>query len=81
MACRESLPQAALTRFSRDAQGNWQADPARRLGGRGAWVCGKDECRIERRLARFFRSQAGAVAEQLELERIGAGQPGRRINV
>ncbi len=72
VACRASLPQAALTRLYQDAEGRWQVDVRKRAGGRGAWVCGETECRSPRKLGRFFRGQARDVAQLLETAATGA---------
>ncbi|HEX7022297.1 MAG TPA: YlxR family protein [Trueperaceae bacterium] len=66
VACRQSRPQAELVRLCRDAAGDWQLDPERRAPGRGAWLCrDKPACQESKALKRFFRAQAGSVAEEL----------------
>lgn len=65
VACRASKPQAEMLRFTRDGD-VVRLDLARRLGGRGTWVCrdcasGDDE----KRLRQAFKGQAQQVMELL----------------
>lgn len=43
VACRQRRPQAELLRLAQGPQG-WQADPRRRLPGRGVYVCPRQAC-------------------------------------
>jgi predicted RNA-binding protein YlxR (DUF448 family) len=62
LGCRQSRPQAALLRLVRTADGSVEADPARRLGGRGAYLCPNESCLSEAlrraRWAHAFRAPA-----------------------
>lgn len=43
VACRQRRPQAELLRLAQGPRG-WQADPSRRLPGRGVYVCPRQTC-------------------------------------
>lgn len=43
VACRQRRPQAELLRLAQGPEG-WQADPRRRLPGRGVYVCPREAC-------------------------------------
>ena len=78
LGCRQSRPQAALLRLVRTADGSVQADPARRLGGRGAYLCGAGclTAALKRKaFGRAFRGKAGKV-DPLKLGQ--AWEPGQR---
>lgn len=65
VACRRKRPQPELLRLARTPDG-LRLDPQRRLGGRGAYVCpDRAECRDPRRLRRFARAEADALAALL----------------
>ncbi|HLV11831.1 MAG TPA: YlxR family protein [Trueperaceae bacterium] len=66
VVCRESKPQAAMLRLTRDESGAYVHDARRRLGGRGTWVC--RDCAADavqrddvKKLSRAFRAQAAQV--------------------
>ena len=44
IACREMKPKAEMTRVARNADGEIFADPTGKAPGRGAYVCGNEEC-------------------------------------
>lgn len=76
VVCRRSRPQAELLRFCRDEPGHWQLDEARKLGGRGAWLCADSPaCQHVKSLRRFFRNEAVSVGAQLQA-RLLTGQGG-----
>lgn len=59
--CRDTRPQAELIRLVQD-EGAYRLDLARRLGGRGTWVC--RACAAEpneKKLRQAFRGQAQQV--------------------
>ncbi|MBW7916626.1 MAG: DUF448 domain-containing protein [Trueperaceae bacterium] len=61
VVCRASRPRAELLRLVRIDEG-YRLDPARRLGGRGTWVCAG--CATEpndKRLRQAFAGQAQEV--------------------
>ena len=65
VACRRRRPQAELLRLARTPEGI-VPDPRRRLPGRGAYVCpDRPECREAKRLRRFARAEADALAARL----------------
>ncbi|MDZ7705025.1 MAG: YlxR family protein [Trueperaceae bacterium] len=65
VVCRQQRPQAELIRFVRDEAGQWQLDAGRKAGGRGAWLCHDEGCHKPKKLARFFRAQAGRIHDTL----------------
>lgn len=70
VVCRASLPQAELSRFYRTTEGRWLADPARRAGGRGAWLC--RECANSastKALRKFFGAQTDQIIGTLKAEK------------
>ena len=78
VVCRESQPRAELLRLLAAADGSYQYDEHRRLGGRGTWVCRDCASRAvvndnDKILRRAFRAQAPQV---LELLRRAATLPG-----
>lgn len=44
IACREMKPKKEMTRVVRNADGEIFADPTGKAAGRGAYICGSDEC-------------------------------------
>lgn len=69
VACRASRPQHELLRLCRGEDGTWRADPDRRAGGRGAWVCkDREQCQLVKPLKRFFRGEAERVSELIRRE-------------
>ncbi len=44
IACREMKPKMEMTRVVRNAEGEIFADPTGKAAGRGAYVCGNEEC-------------------------------------
>jgi predicted RNA-binding protein YlxR (DUF448 family) len=44
VGCRTRSEKKSLVRFVRHPEGGWQADPAARLVGRGAYLC-SPECK------------------------------------
>jgi predicted RNA-binding protein YlxR (DUF448 family) len=54
VGCRARFPKQSLVRFVRLELGGWQADPAARLPGRGAYLCSRtcrDKVRKNKRFA------------------------------
>ena len=44
IACREVKPKKEMLRVVRTAEGEILADPSGKLAGRGAYICGSEEC-------------------------------------
>ena len=44
IACREVKPKKEMLRVVRTAEGEILADPTGKLAGRGAYICGSEEC-------------------------------------
>lgn len=44
IACREMKPKQEMTRVVRNADGEISADPTGKAPGRGAYICGSNEC-------------------------------------
>ena len=44
IACREVKPKKEMLRVVRTAEGEILADPTGKLAGRGAYICGGEEC-------------------------------------
>ena len=44
IACREVKPKKEMLRVVRTAEGEILADPSGKLSGRGAYICGSEEC-------------------------------------
>ena len=44
IACREVKPKKEMLRVVRTADGEILADPTGKLAGRGAYICGSEEC-------------------------------------
>jgi predicted RNA-binding protein YlxR (DUF448 family) len=67
IGCGQRHPQKELLRLYRSAGGILDADPGRRQGGRGAYLCFNVECLWQaaqrNRLGRALRRQAGPVDE------------------
>jgi predicted RNA-binding protein YlxR (DUF448 family) len=77
VACRQRRPQRELLRIVR-RDGGIRLDPLRRLEGRGAYVCpDRSECREAKRLKRFARGEAEALAASLAANSTG-GDDNRR---
>lgn len=54
VGCRARILKQSLVRFVRRAEGGWQADPAARLPGRGAYLCSlscRDKVKKNKRFA------------------------------
>ena len=70
MGCGRSLPQHALLRFVRAADGSARPDPQGREQGRGAYLCAQPECaetaRDGRAFARSFRAHVNVDPETLD---------------
>ena len=47
LGCRRPRPQAELLRIVRTPDGRVEADPRRRAGGRGAYLCRREACLSE----------------------------------
>jgi predicted RNA-binding protein YlxR (DUF448 family) len=47
VGCRRARPQAELLRIVRTRDGGIEADPHRRAGGRGAYLCRREACLSE----------------------------------
>jgi hypothetical protein len=47
LGCRRPRPQAELLRIVRTPDGRLEADPRRRAGGRGAYLCRREACLSE----------------------------------
>ena len=70
MGCGRTLPQDAMLRFVRAADGSARPDPERREQGRGAYLCARPECAGEARDGRAFsrslRAQVTVDQETLD---------------
>lgn len=67
VVCRARAPKHDLTRWVRDLQGDWKADPRRTAPGRGAWMCASCMTTADiKRLRRPFRQQAEQIHSQLQ---------------
>ena len=44
IACREVKPKKEMLRVVRTTEGEILADPTGKLAGRGAYICGSEEC-------------------------------------
>ncbi len=70
VGCRRVRSQDALLRLVRTAEGDVAPDPARRRGGRGAYVCRSESCLGEAvrrsRWAHAFRAPAVLRPETVE---------------
>lgn len=44
IACREMKPKKEMVRVVRTTDGEITVDPTGKMSGRGAYVCGKEEC-------------------------------------
>ena len=44
IACREMQPKSDMTRVVKTVEGEIKLDPTGKAAGRGAYVCGKEEC-------------------------------------
>ena len=70
IACRELKPKKEMTRVVRNADGEIFADPTGKASGRGAYICGAEECRkklADKKLLNkaFHTAVDGAVYESL----------------
>lgn len=70
IACREQKPKKEMTRVVRNADGEIFADLTGKASGRGAYICGAEECRKKladkKLLHKAFRTAVdGAVYEAL----------------
>ena len=45
IACREMKPKKEMLRVVKNADGEINADPTGKAPGRGAYICGNEECR------------------------------------
>jgi uncharacterized protein len=54
VGCRVHAAKKSLVRFVRISTGGWQADPAARLAGRGAYVCSR-ACKEKLRKNKRYR--------------------------
>ena len=65
IACREMKSKREMTRVVRTAEGEIRLDPTGKAPGRGAYVCGGEEClkklQTKRLLNRAFSSDVSAA--------------------
>jgi len=61
--CRERRPKASLRRFVRTGPRDWLADDAKRLPGRGAYLCLSPGCLKAVEKNRRYPGLASAAAE------------------
>ena len=66
VVCRLRLPQSTVLRLAKDASGALQPDVARRLVGRGVYICSNAACRVPKALMRLSRADAPRLALLLE---------------
>ena len=76
IACRESKPKKEMLRVVKTADGDIYADPTGKAAGRGAYVCGAEECmkklNVKKLLNRAFSTNVDAeVYADVEKELIG----------
>jgi uncharacterized protein len=66
VACRARRPQAQLLRIAK-AESGFTPDDARKLEGRGWYVCkDKPECMTIKGLGKFARAEAASLVSKLE---------------
>lgn len=73
IACREEKPKKEMLRIVKNAEGVISLDFSGKLAGRGAYICGKEECikklRKYRLLNKTFSCEVGAeVYDRVEEE-------------
>lgn len=82
LGCSAVRPQGQMLRLARDPAGRMAFDVARRLPGRGAWVCPRPDCLAAalkaRRLAWAFRRETSPMTLEEALEQL-RGLFGRRL--
>ena len=65
IACHEMKPKKEMLRVVKTADGEIYADPTGKAAGRGAYVCGADECmkklNVKKLLNRAFSTNVDAV--------------------
>ena len=61
--CRQRRPQASMRRFVRGGAREWRADDAKRLPGRGVYLCASAGCVLRAEKNRRFPGLAAAAAE------------------
>jgi hypothetical protein len=61
--CRERRPKASLRRFVRTGPREWRSDAAKRLPGRGAYLCASPDCLKLAEKNRRYPGLASAAAE------------------
>ncbi|HEV8308865.1 MAG TPA: YlxR family protein [Methylomirabilota bacterium] len=78
VGCRRVRPQVVLVRLARGPGGSVEADPPRRRGGRGAYLCPREECLQEAlrrgRWTHLFRGAAHVLDETIERLRAEIGR-------
>lgn len=63
--CRERRPKAALRRFVRTGPREWRFDAAKRLSGRGTYLCASPDCLKLAEKNRRYPGLASAAAEDV----------------
>ncbi|MFM9413185.1 RNase P modulator RnpM [Peptococcus simiae] len=48
LSCGEKLPKRELIRIVRDSKGAFHLDPSGKMPGRGAYLCGREICSLDK---------------------------------
>ncbi len=74
IGCGQVMPQEKLIRINRDKTGRISVDTYRRLPGRGAYICGSEDCvdkaLKKRKLNKAFRTEVEPEIYELIREEI-----------
>ena len=76
IACKQMKPKGEMTRVVKNAEGEIFPDPTGKAQGRGAYICGAEECLkklTDKKLLHksFSTSVAPEVYREIEGERLG----------
>ena len=71
IACREMKPKTELFRIVRSADGEIRADNTGKAAGRGAYICGAEECRKKLNGKKLLNKAFSAAVPQEVYEKIG----------
>lgn len=71
IACREMKPKTELLRVVRNANGEIDADYSGKAPGRGAYICGAEDCRKKLNSKKLLNKAFSAAVPSEVYEKIG----------